>query len=172
MRPFVQEELKQSLRNRRLMMEDSWLWCWGGSERAMVLAPDWDGFHPCNGLLCGMRLFPRGNRSRRCLRQRSDRLNIDRYYRNPYTPIKVLRQVADSFAISVQKGGGVLMVLDVRPSLPFSCPRSRFKIRGKLGVWVCRSAPVESFSRIDGMIQVVLSLVNMLWCRGCEIPNI
>lgn len=99
---------------------------------------------------------PRGNRSRRCLRQRSDRLNIDRYYRIPYKPIKVLRQVADSFAVNVQKGGGVAMVLDVRPSLPFSCPRSRFEIRGKLGVWVCRSAPVDNSSRIDGMIQVVL----------------
>ena len=115
---------------------------------------------------------PSINRSRRCLRQRSERLNIDRYYRNPYMTIQVLRQVADSFAVSVQKGGGVAMVLDVRPSLPFSCPRSRFEIRGKLGVWVCRSAPVDSSSRIDGMIQDVLSLVDMFWCRGCEIPNI
>ena len=43
--------------------------------------------------------------------------------------IKVLGQVADSFAISVQDRGGVviLLVLDVRPSLSFSCPR--FKIR-------------------------------------------
>ena len=37
---------------------------------------------------------------------------------------------------------------------------------------MCRSAPVDCSSRIDGMIQVVLSLVNMFWCRGCEIPNI
>ena len=40
MRPFLQEELKQSLRNGRLMIEDSWLWCEGGSELAMVVAPD------------------------------------------------------------------------------------------------------------------------------------
>lgn len=40
MRPFLQEELKRSLRNTRLMIEDSWLWCGEGSELAVVLAPD------------------------------------------------------------------------------------------------------------------------------------
>ena len=39
MRPFLQEELKRSLRNRRLMTEDSWLCCWGERELAVVLAP-------------------------------------------------------------------------------------------------------------------------------------
>lgn len=72
--------------------------------------------------------YLRGNRSRRCLRQRSGRLNIDGCYRTPSMPFKVLRQVADSFAVSVQEIGGVVIVLDVRPSLySFSCPR--FKIR-------------------------------------------
>ena len=36
----------------------------------------------------GCDCFLRGNGYRRCLRQRSDRLNIDKYYRNPYTPIR------------------------------------------------------------------------------------
>ena len=77
-----------------------------------------------------MRLFLGPTGLAAALRQVSNRLDIDRYYRNSYKPIKVLRQVADSFAVSLQKGGGVAMVLDVRPSLPFSCPRSRFEIRG------------------------------------------
>ena len=81
MRPFLHEELKRPLRNRRPMIEGSWLWCWEGSELAMVLAPDLDGFHPCNGLLAcfrGMRLFLGATGLAFELRQRSDRLNIDR----------------------------------------------------------------------------------------------